>query len=117
MDNLQKLKEIYLKEVDPELYQENLEQITEWEKKLIESENMISWQAHDTTIDIKKQAKETYIGLCKQLALNRKLTDEQRLSIYAKQDACMWIITLGDSDPKETIRSINQLITQALQAV
>ena len=117
MENLQKLKEIYLTDVDAQSYQENLERITEWEKALIAHENMASWQAHQTTIDIKKQAKESYVFFCVQLATNRKLTDEQRISIYAKQDACLWIMTLGNDHALEDIRAIQRDIQIALQAV
>lgn len=115
MENLQKLKEIYLNDVDTELYEENLEQITEWEKKLIESENMVSWLTHDTTIQIKKQAKESFVSMSVTLSVNRELTEAQRLSIYAKQDACLFILSLGESNSKDIIQSINRDINIALQ--
>jgi hypothetical protein len=115
MENLQKLKEIYLNDVDTELYEENLEQITEWEKKLIESENMLSWLAHDTTIEIKKKAKESFVSMAVTLSVNRELTEAQRLSIYAKQDGCLWILSLGESNSDEIIQGINRDINIALQ--
>lgn len=117
MEELQKLKEIYLTDVDSDLYQENLEHITKWEKELIANENMISWLSHDTTIVIKDQAKNTFIELAITLATDRKLTDVLRQSIYARQDACLWILLLGDNNPIQTIQLIKNDIKTALQAV
>lgn len=113
---IEKLKEIYLaNDVDDEDYQENLEKINEWETTLRTSEDFLSWQQSDVTKGIMKQAKESYRDLAMQLMTNRNLTETERASIYAKQDACLWIIALVAKDAKALIKQIETEIKKALQ--
>ena len=117
MKELEQLKEIFLSDdIDSEDYQENLDAITEWEQSLIENENLLSWQEHDITKQIISEAKSGYVALSIRLAKNRKLTDEERASIYAKQDAMIWLISLGGDDPKSVVEQIHGDIKKALNA-
>ena len=68
MTDLEKLKEIFLTDVDEETKQENLETITNWEKSLIQHENFQSWQEHDITREIAQQARKSYIDASSLLA-------------------------------------------------
>jgi hypothetical protein len=118
MKDLEKLKEIYItaNDVDEETRKENLEEITKWENALIESEAYGSWQSHDITRSISKRAKDTYKELSMILAMDRKITQEQRVSLWAKQDAALWLLTLTDVDVKSTIDQIHSDIKRAISA-
>jgi len=114
-EDLQKLKEIYLsQDLDSEDYESNLEDIQNWEKDLIENENLLSWQEHDITKQIIGQAKESYKDLSLRLVNDRKLTEAERLSIYSKQDAMMWIISLASGNPKSVLEQINNKLKVVL---
>ncbi len=117
MDELEQLKKIYLSaDIDSEDYEENLGLISEWERDITENENLKSWQEHDVTKKILEQAEESYVELSTQLAVNRTLTDEMRQSIWAKQDAMLWIIRLGAGDAKAALQSIKKKIKVAINA-
>lgn len=117
MDELETLKGIYLSDdVESEDYADNLAQITEWEKEIFDNENLKSWQEHEITKKIIKQAEESYISLSTQLITDRKLTADARQSIWGKQDACLWIIRVGAGDPKSVIFDIKKRIKMAINA-
>lgn len=117
MDDLNKLKEIFLaNDIDAEDYQDNLAMIQGWEKDLIANESMESWKNHDVTQIVLKQTKESYIALSLQLVQNRDLSDKARASLWAKQDACLWLISLMDIDVQSKIEQINNQIKTALNA-
>jgi len=118
MKNLQKLKEIFLSDdIDSEDYESNLADIRSWESQLIENKNMLGWQNHDITKEIMKKAKESYVELSTKLASDRKLTEAVRQSLFSRQDAMLWILSLSGDDPKSTIEGINSNIKTALNTV
>ena len=115
MKELEKLKEIYLaNDVDDEDYQDNLDKITEWEKELFENENLISWQEHEVSKEILKKAKETYVEIAIRLANDRKIEEKERMSLWAKQDAMLWILQFSSDEPKNIIKQIQSDIKKAL---
>lgn len=116
MKDIEKLKDIFLSDdLDEETKNENLKQIQEWEKSLIENENFADWQEHPVTKQIVQQAKEAYKDNSMAL-LKRELTEPQRQSLYAKIDANLWILSLFEKgDAKLNIEQINQEIRMALK--
>lgn len=116
MNEIDKLKEIFLTEVDEETQKENLAQIQEWETALIEHEAYLDWQEHDITKAITAQARSTYRDAAVVLAQNRQLTDAERAALWAKQDAALWLLSITDKDAKGAIAQIKREIHTALNA-
>lgn len=115
--NLDKLKDIFLKGVDEEDYEENLDLLNQWEQDLRESESFEEWQKDDITQMIVDQAIRSYKEQGMELMTNRKLTDEQRKSLFARQDAVNWLLSLVYKDVKSKMRSINNEIEKTLKVV
>lgn len=114
---LQKLKEIYLAgDVDDEDREDNLKKIIEWETSIRESEDFLSWQTSDITKKIAEQAKNTFKDNAVRLSSDRNMTEEERKSIFAKQDAMLWILSLTEKDVKGTIAQVQGDIRRALKA-
>lgn len=115
MTDLEKLKQIYL---SPTLSQEEIDDnskiIAEWEKELIESKHFDSWAKDPITAEIFSKARSSYIELCRLLMENRDLSEKDRLSIYAKQDAMLWMLSLT-SDFEKKLEAINREIKVALE--
>lgn len=112
---LEKIKEIYLSsDVDDEDYQENLQKITEWESSLRQNEDFASWLESDVTKSILEQAKTAYRDFAMTIMAGRDLTDAQRASLFAKQDAALWLISLIDKDTKGAVKQILTEIRRAL---
>ncbi len=44
------------------------------------------------------------------------MTDEERKSVFAKQDAMLWILSLTEKDVKTTIAQVQGDIRRALKA-
>lgn len=117
MKDLDTLKNIFLADdVDSETYDENLAEITRWEEAIHANENLLSWQEHDITKTLMQDVRKFYVDISLQL-LDRKITDERRKSIWARQDACLWILSLGSAKPKEDLKHINADIKKALAQV
>lgn len=114
---LEEAKRVFLTDVDEEDAKENLERLQSWEKELRDNASYAQWQANDVTRSIAKQAREAYQDASMQLALNRELDDEQRMSLWAKQDACAFILSLTDKDAKTTLAQLQTQIRNALRAV
>jgi len=104
--DLEKVAEIFLNDVDAEDFQENLKTLSDWEKSLDENRLFLSWQNHDITKDISRIAKESFKSFAMQLMQNRTLTEQQRFSLWAKQDACLFILELTEKDAKQQIQQI-----------
>lgn len=114
-DNIEKLREIYITEdVDEETRADNLAYITDWQSQLIKLDEFSSWKAHPVTMNIIAQAKKSYVDHSLLLARSRELTDTARQSLWGKQDAMLWIISLVSKDASKEIAQINALITRAL---
>jgi len=117
MKEIDKLKEIFLSnELDEDILKENQEQINEWEQSILFNEALVSWKEHDVTVSVIKQARSSYRELAQMLATSRSLTDEQRKSIWARQDAMLWFINMAAKDPVKEIESIRQEVLRALDA-
>jgi hypothetical protein len=113
--DIEKLREIYVAEdVDVETRTDNLAVIAEWEKRLRELEGFSRWQGHEVTQEILAKAKKAYIDHSLLLASSRDLTDTARQSLWAKQDAVMWLISIISEDAKGEIANINALVARAL---
>jgi myosin heavy subunit len=111
---LEKVSEIFLNDVDSEEYQENLQTLKDWENGLEENRLFLSWQSHDVTQRIVQKAKESYKEFGLLLATNRNLTDVQRQSLWAKQDACAFLLSLTT---KDALAEIQQILTQIEHAI
>lgn len=115
--DLEKLKETFLSaDLDDDERAENEERINEWEKDIIENEAFASWQAHDITKKLVAQLKATYKEIGLRLATDRLLTQEARVSLWAKQDACVLMLDLMDTDAKGAIERVQREIRSALNA-
>lgn len=113
--DLEKLKKIYLAtDIDSDDYEDNLKQITEWESSLRQNEDFGSWQSSDVTKSVILQAKKAYKDHAMRLVEDRTLTEMQRQSIWAKQDACVFLLSLVEKDVKSALAQINNEIKQAL---
>jgi len=118
MQDIEKLKQIFLADdIDDEDREDNLLNIQSWESEIIKNKNILGWQEHDITKGIINKARETYIDLSLKLIRDRELTEAQRLSIYAKQDAMLWLISLAGDNPKSAIEQINNNIKVALSNI
>lgn len=116
---LEEIKRIFITadDVDEETRQHNLKRVEAWQDTLIKSENFLNWQEHDVTREIVQQAKETYKDAFMRLGRERSLTEKERMSLYALQDATLWIISLAEKDAKGTIEQIHKEIAANLHAV
>lgn len=116
MSELEKLREFFLSGVDEEEREANAAEIAKWEQGLIENEGMASWQEHDITKAIMKRAKEAYREHSFQLAFDRRMSQEYRNTLYARQDAILWLLALAEKDAKAEIDRIHAEIKTALNA-
>jgi hypothetical protein len=114
MNDLDRVRDIFLSDVDEDTRKENEEQIRQWETALIQHQAFAGWQSNDISLQIVKQAKETYKDISLQLASNRTLTDAQRNSLWAKQDACLFLLSLIEKDAKGALEQIHREIRAAL---
>lgn len=114
-DNLEKLEEIYVAEdVDEETREDNLSLIREWRSKLIKLDEYAGWKDHPVTQNIVAQAKKSYVDHSLLLARSRDLTDSARQSLWGKQDAMLWLISLASDDAQKEIAGIEEMIARAL---
>ena len=116
MKELEDIRKIFLADVDEETRLDNEKTIIEWETGLRENEAIAEWREHDITKKIVLQVKQSYKDHAMQLAINRTLTDEQRRSLWGKQDACLFILSLTEIDAKGAIERIHNEIKTALNA-
>lgn len=116
MQELQRAKEIFLTDVDEETRIENEHKIVEWERDLQRNQAYARWKDHDITRDLNKMAREAYKQHGLALANNRSLTEEQRKTLWAKQDACLFILSLTDQNAQSAVDSILREIKHALNA-
>lgn len=115
MENIDELKEIFLSDkMDSEDYEENLKQIREWESEYLKNRNLLAWQQHDITKGIISKARKSYADISFRLAKNRELTEAERVSLWGKQDAMLWLISLASEDPKSVMGQIDADIKKAL---
>lgn len=118
MNNIEKLKSIFVNdtEVDEETRKDNLDLISTWEKNLRNANAFASWQGHPVTLDIMAQARKSYIDTVLSLGRDKRLSPDERSSLFAKQDAMLWLISLASKDVKIELAGINAEIQRALHA-
>lgn len=112
--DLDKVREIFLTEIDDETRIDNERKIAEWENDLRENEALAGWREHDITIRIATKAKEAYKEISMQLALDRGLSAETRATLWGRQDACVFILSLTEVDAKARLEQIHKEIRTAL---
>ncbi|UPJ35856.1 hypothetical protein IVB45_02250 [Bradyrhizobium sp. 4] len=114
--DIDKLREIFLTEVDEDIRADNEEKIKEWQTALVHNEALASWKEHDITKQIIARARDSYKQTAMMLWKRRSMTEVQRQSAWAEQDAMLWLIQLAADDPKREIEKINMEITAAINA-
>lgn len=118
MKELDELKAHFLTDdLDEETRADNEAQIRAWENALIQNENFAGWVEHDITRLIVSETREAYKNHALQLATSRTLTEAQRQSLFAKQDACLFLLNLIEKDAKGTLEQIHREIRAALNAL
>ncbi len=115
MKDLERLKQIFLTDVDPDTHEENMRQIQEWESALIKHDAYQAWKSHDITKSIAAKAREAYVEASMLLANRRDADDATRQSLWAKKDAALWILTLIEADSGTSIEAINMQVRRALE--
>lgn len=114
-DELEKLRKIYLADtLDEDERAENEQTLREWSKALRENKALATWQTHDVTRRITKQTKQAYKDMAVQLATNRNLTQDERTSIWAKQDAMQWLLSILDTNAAESLAVLESEVKQAV---
>lgn len=114
MQELEKAREIFLRDVDQEEYAHNQQVLNEWEQNLRKNQAYLKWVSHPTTQELNTMVKEAYKNFAMALAERRDLTNEQRASLWAKQDACLFILSLTNKDAKSELESVLREIRQHL---
>jgi len=116
MSELDKVKDIFLSDVDEETLVENQRKIQEWESELRKNNAYMAWREHGITGELNKMVRGAYRDHAMQLATNRNLTEQQRETLWAKQDACLFILSLTDKDAKTSLDSVLREIKHAVNA-
>lgn len=114
MQELDKVKDIFLDVDDPETLEDNRRKIAEWEQGIIENQAYADWQDHDITKKVSAQARKAYIDCALQLSANRSLTTAEREKLWARQDAMLFLLSLFEKDAKGELEQINFEIRRAL---
>jgi hypothetical protein len=116
MSDLDTVKEIFLSDVDEETLTENLQKINEWESNLRKNNAYLAWKGHGVTEELNKMVKSAYKDHALQLATNRSLSEADRQTLWAKQDACLFILDLTAKDAKTELNSVLREIKHVLNA-
>lgn len=114
--DLQKVQEIFLApDLSDEEKEENLQELAKWRESLTEAEEYLSWKNQDTTKKIAQKAAEAYKDFSLQLALKRGMTEEEIISLQAKQDACVFLLELTNSGSESVLRSLHSQLRYAIK--
>ena len=116
MKDLDKVRELFLTEVDDETRLDNEQKILEWETALQTNEAIAEWREHDITKMLIARARESYKDVALMLAVDRRLSTETREKLWAKQDAYLFLLSLMDIDAQAELQRIHSEIRQALNA-
>lgn len=113
--DLDQVRQIFLApDVDPEDQAKNVEIIRAWESDLRHHKAFAEWQELDITKSILAKAKQQFKDISLHLSNNRTMTDQERATLWGKQDACMLIISLMEQDARAAIAQIENEIRQSL---
>jgi hypothetical protein len=115
MDELEKVKEIFLTDVDEETREENMEKIREWERTLIESEEYQSWIEHPITKQILQKAREQYAQSVMVLGTRKDLSESEKIAFWGIQEAALWLINLGSRDAHGEVERVKEEIRRSLE--
>lgn len=115
MKELEKIRTQFLADdIDQEDRVENERILKDWEEGLTKNQAYFEWQQSDITQDINKQVRASYKEFALILSNNRNLTQEERVSLWGKQDACVFLLSLTDKDARGTLEQLNNEIKRAL---
>jgi hypothetical protein len=117
MKELEQVREIFLApDQDEEIIAHNREVLAEWERSLAETSAFADWQSHEVAQQVLSQARTSYKDLGMVLAERRDLSEAERLSIFARQDACTFIIKLLGRDARHELELLHEEIRKELNA-
>lgn len=113
--DIETVREMFLGEdVDEETRADNIAKIAEWEEAIRTNKAFDQWQNSDISRSIVAQVKSAYREFGLQLAMNRQLTETQRITLWTKQDACIFLIELLEKDAKSVLARVDEEIKQAI---
>lgn len=117
MKELEDIKNIFLADdIDEETRQDNFAKIQEWESDIINNRNLLAWQEHDISKSIVVKLREAYKDISLRLLNDRAVSTEQRVSLWAKQDACLFLLGLIDMNAKSSLEQVKREISMAINA-
>lgn len=111
---IEQAKEFFLEGVDAETFAENNELVTQWENELIQNEAMAEWQDSDVTKKMTSTVRSTYVDASMALVHGKTLTDIERSELFAKQSACLFVLSLTEGDMKEQVARLKKEIKSKL---
>jgi hypothetical protein len=116
--DLTKLKEFLLdKNLDEDDYQDNLDYLNNLESQIRENEDFSSWQESDITKMTLRIVRDAYKEICITLFSKEDLTDSDRMKLFAKKNACIWMASLLSKDVDNEIKSIHGSIKAMLNKI
>ena len=115
--DLDKVRELFVAdEQDEEEKQSNLETINEWEKSIRENTAFIDWQQSDITQQIIQKAREAYKQVSLRLVYDRNVSESERHTLWAKQDAAIWILSLLARDAAGELKQVDEAVKRAINS-
>lgn len=116
--DLQKLKAFLLDEnLDEDDYKDNLDYLNNLESQVRENEDFSSWQDSDITKMTLKIVRDAYKDICITLYSKEDMTDSERMKLFAKKNACIWMASLLSRDIDTEIKSIHGTIKAMLNKI
>lgn len=113
---LEQAREIFLTGHDEETLAQNREDIAAWEDQIARNEALADWQDHDISRLLLAQFRDTYKDIALTLAEARDLTEQQRLTFYAQQDACLLMLSMFGGDARKELDEIRADIRKKINA-
>lgn len=117
IQELDQVREIFLApDQDEELLAHNRQVLAEWERSLSETSAFAEWQSHEVAQGVLNQARNAYKDMAMLLITRRDMTEAERLSLFARQDACVFIIKLLGRDARGELDQLQAEIRKELNA-
>lgn len=111
---LEQARQVFIESVDSEDRAENERVLAEWEQSIVKNKAYEDWKNHDITREINQKLRKLIIDFAVTLSENRSLDEKTRMSLWAKQDACLLMLSLTDENAKSALESIQREIRHAL---
>jgi len=111
---LEQARQVFIESVDSEDKAENERVLAEWEQSIVKNKAYEDWKNHDITREINQKLRKLIIDFAVTLSENRSLDEKTRMSLWAKQDACLLMLSLTDENAKSALESIQREIRHAL---